>query len=286
MLICQYKRTPMAMAPEAISEVINKYTDHHSYVVGYGYPVAKIIPHTSLVHQHNIDEVDFHRKLVQYHSEPFRVNLLTPITKLVIAQYHATLPEYKDCTVVRNPIDIYNKYYIPKYVSDKVRIGYSPSTLKPGTKWADKGYIRTIPILQGIKDKYGDLVEIDIITGVSLDECLNRKSKVNIFIDEVVTPSYHRSGLESLGMGVATICSLGTAVEEIFLKSSGADHSPFINIDINGLFGALDDLIQGGVELILNKGYASRIWMERYWHPSNVSSEYVNAYSKVMRDPN
>jgi hypothetical protein len=48
MLICQYKRTPMAMAPEAIAAVINKYTEHYSYVVGYSYPKSKVIPGTDL----------------------------------------------------------------------------------------------------------------------------------------------------------------------------------------------------------------------------------------------
>ena len=43
MIIAHFKQTPIANAPEAVSDVINKYTDHNSYVVGYGYPNKKLI---------------------------------------------------------------------------------------------------------------------------------------------------------------------------------------------------------------------------------------------------
>ena len=32
MIICHYKKTPIAFSPEAISECINQYTKHKSYV--------------------------------------------------------------------------------------------------------------------------------------------------------------------------------------------------------------------------------------------------------------
>jgi hypothetical protein len=282
MLIAHYKRTPIAWAPEAICDVINKYTEHYAYMVGYSYPKSKIFPNTDCVHQHNVDEVSHPNKVIQFHSEPFRVDLNTKAKKLVIAQYHATLPEYKDCTLVRNPIDIYHTAYFPLYVQDKIRIGYSPSTINPQTKWADKGYKVTIPILEEIKDIYRGIVEVDIITGVSLTECLKRKSRVNIFIDEVVTSSYHRSGLESLEMGIVTICYLDKSVENILLKASGANDIPFINTNSIQLKSCLIALIEGGIEEILNVGYKNRIWMEKYWNPNDLAEEYINIYKTIL----
>lgn len=279
MLIAHYKATPIAWAPEAICDVINKYTEHYAYMVGYSYPKAKIIPNTNVVHQHNVDVFSHPNKVIQYHSEPFRADLNTKTKKLVIAQYHATLPEYKDCTLVRNPIDIYDEKYFPLYVQDKIRIGYSPSTINPQTKWADKGYKETIPILDEIQAIYRGIVEVDIITGASLSECLERKSKVNIFIDEVVTSSYHRSGLESLAMGIVTICSLGKSVENILLKASGANEVPFVNTTSIQLKSCLIELIEGGIGNLLNRGYKSRMWMEKNWHPKIIADEYIRTYS-------
>lgn len=282
MIIGHYKKTPIAQAPEAISQVINKYTNHYSYVTGYSYPVGKIIPKTDLIHQHNVDTVNHSKKIIQYHSEPFRVDLSTKITKLVIAQYHATLPEYQDCLIVRNPIDIYDEKFFPQYQQDKIRIGYSPSTKKPQSAWADKGYTETTTILNEIKAIYKDKVDIDIITDVNLEECLKRKSLSNIFIDEVKTPSYHRSGLEALAMGITTICSVGKDVEKLLLSSSGSQKMPFKNVYLAELKNFLIKLIAVGLDSILEDGYQSRLWMEKFWNPRVISQEYIYIYESII----
>jgi len=283
MIIAQFKPTAIAHAPEAISEVINKYTDHNSYVVGFSYPNKKIVPETDIVHQHNrLIETD-KKNIIQFHSEPFRVELSATCPKLVIAQYHATLPEYWGCTIVRNPIDLYDDTFFPQYQQEVIRIGYSPSTLKPGSEWADKGYAETIPILDEIKRIYKDKVEIDVITGVSLENCLRRKSLCNIFIDEVKTTSYHRSGLESMAMGCATICSVGLQVEKVLLKSSGANRNPFINVYHQDLKNELIKLIESGLNNVLEIGYSSRVWMEKYWNPMTIANEYIKIYENTLQ---
>lgn len=283
MIIAQYKPTAIAHAPEAISDVINKYTNHHSYVIGYSYPRKGIATETDIVHQHNrLIETD-KKNVIQFHSEPFRVELNANCPKLVIGQYHATLPEYWGCTVVRNPIDLYGDMFFPMYQQDVIRIGYSPSTLKHGSEWADKGYVETVPILKEIKEIYKDKVEIDIIIGTPLVDCLKRKSLCNIFIDEVKTTSYHRSGLESMAMGSATICSIGKQVERVLLDASGADKNPFINVYHQDLKNKLIELIESGLSSVLELGYDSRVWMEKYWDPRTIANEYVNIYENTLK---
>ena len=282
MIIAQYKPTAIASAPEAISDVINKYTNHSSYVFGYSYPKKGLLPETNIVHQHNkLVETD-KKNLIQFHSEPFRVQLNANCPKLVIGQYHATLPEYQNCTIVRNPIDIYGDIFFPQYQQDVIRIGYSPSTLKPGSEWADKGYTETVPILNAIKEIYKDKVEIDIIIGTPLADCLKRKSLCNIFIDEVKTTSYHRSGLESMAMGSVTICSIGKEVERVLLNSSGANRNPFVNVYHYDLKNKLIELIDSGLNNVLELGYSSRIWMERHWDPRTIANEYINIYENIL----
>lgn len=281
MVIGHYKATLIAHAPEAICDVINKYTDHQSYVYGYGYPKKGLASNTTLMHLHNRNVYNFKKRLIQYHSEPFRVDLNTNITKLVIAQYHATLPEYKDCLIVRNPIDLSLPVYLPKYNSEKIRIGFAPSVLVPTSIWADKGYTETLQVLEEIKYIFKDLIEIDIITGVPLAECLYRKSLCNIFIDEVKTPSYHRSGLESLAMGQLTICSVSPEVEEVMLNSCGAKKLPFLNVYYPELKEALSKVIKLGLDHILNEGFIARHWMEQYWNPEIIANEYIKIYEQI-----
>jgi hypothetical protein len=252
-------------------------------VFGYGYNGINPQNNTTIVHQHNKDVVNFGKKLIQYHSEPFRVMLNTNIPKLVIAQYHATLPEYSDCIIVRNPINIFDEIYIPKYFDGKIRIGYSPSSTKVTSEWADKGYVETNLILKRLKNKYKDLIDIDIITDVPLAECLERKSLCNIFIDEVKTASYHRSGLESLGMGVLSICSVSKKVEDVFLNSCGATENPFVNVYYHELYNKLCSIVESGLDNILLQGWKSRNWMERYWSPEVIANEYVEIYKNVIK---
>jgi hypothetical protein len=137
-----------------------------------------------------------------------------------------------------------------------------------------------MPILEEIKNIFKDKVDIDVIINVPLDECLERKSMCNIFIDEVKTDSYHRSGLESLGMGITTICSMSNKVEKVFLKSAKATKNPFINVYHQDLKAKLIELINSGLNNLLEIGYNNRVWMENHWHPSVIANEYVEIYKK------
>jgi hypothetical protein len=279
MIICQYKETPIAFAPEAINNLINKYTDHVSYLIVK--PTASLRPHTDILHLHNLNRFNFPNKVIQYHSEPFRVNLNVTCQKLVIAQYHATLPEYQNCKIVRNPIDIFDSVFMPKYYDKKIRIGYAPSNTNVISAWADKGYNETIPILQKIKSEYKNKVDIDIITDTPLNVCLVRKSLCNIFIDEVKTGSYHRSGLEGLAMGEVTICSVSPEVERVMVTAANAPNQPFVNIYYQDLYSKLTELIESGLNNILEEGWKSRHWMEQYWHPEIIANEYIKIYENI-----
>lgn len=291
MNIAHYKKTGIANSPEAISNIINKYTDHESKVFGYGenYPNSKTNrlqdfgKPVDVIHLHNKNT--FHDsklpRLIQYHSEPFRVNLDVAITKVVIAQYHATLPEYQDCIIVRNPIDIWEKINIPKYYDKKIKIGYSPST-KTDKGWYNKGYKQTTNILQNLKEKYKEKIDIDIIYGVDYVQCKNRKSLCNIVIDEVMTGSYHRSGLEGLSLGCLTICKISDEVDKVMKNISGSDRHPFLSCSIKELEYTLTDLIENKtIEDIIKKGVESREWMKKYWNPIDIAEEYIKIYKNL-----
>ena len=125
-------------------------------------------------------------------------------------------------------------------------------------------------------------VECDIITNETLNECIKRKAKCNIIIDECVTESYHRSGLEGLALGKMTICSFGNKVENIIKETCGCDKIPFENIWIDSLENNLLKIINLGSDFINNKGIENRLWMEKYWNPLDITNEYINYYKEKI----
>ncbi len=272
MHIVHYKHTGLAWSPEAIAEVINLYTEHTAEVVMAPNP----IPQCDLVHFHNVKRVGYDGpQLIQYHSEPNRVDLAGPDYQLVIAQYHATLPEYQGCHIVRNPLDI----EASPGPTDRIRIGYSPSITNRRNKFYDKGYEQTVAILDNIAKNHP--VEVDVITGVPLAECLRRKARCNVIIDECVTGSYHRSALEGAAIGALTICYMKPEVVQVLMAACGGP-SPFLNVKIEKLGDVLWSIAKRGPEPLLEVGRATRDWFDQYWNPADIAAEYVKHYEAVV----
>ena len=279
-----YASTKIADAPAELVKAINKFSNTYRCVL-LGYGTSQPMPgRFDILHAHNKlpPKIITGKTILQYHSEPFQVELRKSVNKkLVISQYLATLPEYSSCQVVRNVIDFTKPEYNLNRVDNIIKIGFSPSRTSKLGSWHDKGYPQTINILNNIKKKYGNLVEIDIITDVSLSECILRKSRCNIIIDECITASYHRSGLEGLALGKLTICSLSPEVESVFLKSSGSSTSPFVNIWMNDLELELCKIIDSGIDYVLEEGETNRLWMNKWWHPETIVNEFVKIYNTL-----
>jgi len=278
MVISHFKKTNIAWAPDILIECIKKYTDHVAYLnkIIYGYDIQ---------HFHNVTPRYWDYKknqLIQYHSEPFRCSLDFPGKQLVVAQYQATLPEYADATPVRNIIDFADNYEYAYYeVVDKIRVGYSPSVKRSMNQYYDKGFALTKNILEKLKTKYPKDFDFDIITDAPLSECIERKSMCNVIIDECITGSYHRSGLEGLALGKHTICFVKKPIRDM-LKSTFGLSLPFDNVDIQRLESRLVELIEIGVVPTVKKGWENKEWMFKNWHPKDVIQDYIKAYREVL----
>ena len=291
--------TPCAMAPDLIAACINRYTDHSCRL---WYPRHGASTELQPYHENRADLLHFHNmykktdktSVIQYHSEPMMagserfnrgVSLNPPKTckKLVVAQYHAGLDIYKDCIPVRNVIDFEEDVYNPIIVKDKIRIGFSPSTRDENAfgVWHNKGVKQTERVLRAIAGQFPH-VEYDIIIGEGPYECVRRKSLCNIIIDECVTPSYHKSGLEGLALGKLTISWIDEKVEKILKKASRSDINPFESVYVGWLEDRLAEICTSGIDYILNEGKKNRKWMEKYWHPADITKEYVDRYEEVL----
>lgn len=322
------RRTRLADAPDSVAEAINKYTPHKATISCVPLPGYDVIHYNNIFIPLSLNASQ--RSVIQYHSEPERVSdknsfpfidkeILDRIypRELVLAQYHATLPRYKNCKIVRNIIMFdENPLYNLKRTNtlndseamsasakiQKIKIGYSPSTLARLNQHADKGYEETKKILEELpRDKF----EIDIITQVPLEECIQRKSDCDVIIDECVTGSYHRSALEGLALGKMTICYLNDDVMKVFMDSTTkevsdsllnfpmenlgearfpfenrkAGRSPMENVEISKL---KEFLLSLDYDIVVEKGIENRKWMERWWHPKDIAEEFIQIYRGAL----
>ena len=282
--VVHYKKSNLASAPNELVKAVNKYGKNIKAALEKWGKERK----ADILHFHNlVFPVKNKMCIIQYHSEPFRVNLKCSVKKaLVISQYHATLPEYKHCDIVRNIIDYNTELYKQKEICHKIVVGFSPSVLvKQRGPWFDKGYKETTGILKKLKEEFPQTFDYDVIVNTPLQECILRKAKCNIIIDECMTPSFHRSGLEGLALGKMTICSLGKSVIAILKKSSGSAVVPFENVNIDNLYLFLKKLTASNrFDYVLDKGKQNRAWMETYWNPEKIVDEYSYIYKKVMSE--
>jgi len=296
--VAHYKFTGVCHAPDQLVKCINKYSDRFEAILvtclqgSVETDIHELIPIQHIIDFSNFDIVHFHNKytptnkpaLIQYHSPSNYVDLDFKGFKTVIAQYQATLCDYNDCMVVRNIIDFESKEYNQIYEdNEKIRIGFAPTTkLERGDRTnVSKGYIETEEILQKICSKYKN-VEYDLMYEIPFDECIRRKSRCDIIIDECVTKSYHRNALEGLALGKLTICSLGSDVKDIFKKISGSSYVPLVSLWIEELTYGLEKIINNGIDYIKEQGKHNRIWMEKYWHPKQIVNEFESIYMQLL----
>jgi len=275
--VYNFKETKIAEAPDELTKAINKYSTKYTAQVGGDMGEAE---KCDIIHFHNKYKKTDRPAIIQYHSEPQRVDLTPPCKRYVINQYHATLPEYKDCGIVRNVIDFNQDMYKFKPISDKLRVGFSPSHQHQGMEWHNKGVQSTVPVLKELKQKYPDKFDYDLIMNVSLSECIRRKSNCNIIIDELATPSFHRSGLEGLALGKVTLCSLSDEIHNLAGKPPFCDPTLITGGLRQYLTHILDDY-DNMIDIINDMGFSNRLWMKDNWSPEIIVQEFESIYDSL-----
>lgn len=319
--ILHISRSPCAGAIEAMSSAINDHTEHTSLWVGTGdvgslsftgpdlkwtdtevyaalYDADVLILHNYVGVQEQPIK-DFLEaqgdKIVCgfFHSHPKHCNvglqkLGFPIA--VPAQFQALLHE--GSKAVRQVIR-YDRGDWPKWQPNErgtVRIGYAPTSHIPQTgepgdaSWYDsKGYPQTIKLLEEVEDA-DDRVELVIIDGVRHDMALRLKATCDIFIDEVVTGSYHRNSLEALAMGIPTICAVAPEVLGIVAGVTGCtDWFPFLHSSLETLKADLLAFVDRPFEERLKMGEDAREWMVRYWQPRDIVRDFCDDLFQLPR---
>jgi hypothetical protein len=106
------------------------------------------------------------------------------------------------------------------------------------------------------------------------EECIGRKSRSWIGIDEVVTPIFHFSGFEYLAVGVPCISRFDTISERSLKSVTGAMRIPFINASFDSLRQAVEVSLSFPEERWQEQRDEARSWMIGYYHPRDMVRHY------------
>ncbi|HVP50440.1 MAG TPA: glycosyltransferase [Candidatus Bathyarchaeia archaeon] len=194
---------------------------------------------------------------------------------IVVGQYQAALPEFRDWHAVPNPVPLWEPAFSPAEKSSQITICYTPSAKHESYPaqhplyWHSKGYDTTMRTLDRLAQRFP--VQLEVIRGrqVSHTESLAMKKRSHIVIDECVTGSYHRNSLEGLALGCVVVNGLGLvpSIAETLRRCTHSDAEfPFVTARLQDLEQVLASLIEEGAEVLASRGMRNREWMERNWH--------------------
>ena len=320
--ILHFSRTPLAGAPIRLVRALQKHTGYNAHLVDlkrwgmYDHDIVlsenpelvmELAEDADIIHLHNYLDynstdffpINFHELhnegkifVRQFHSHPQLVaremkisvkDLLdSPIPPLVIAQFQERY--YPKARVVPNIIPQNDPLYKPSPEDPSESIFFSPSAKDSilTDRWNTKGAYETIKALNKVSKKTG--CPLKIVSGKPLNQVLNGKRQAKIVVDELVTGSYHLSGLEGLSLGKPVFAYLDPRVDYVLREISGAKVSPFINIRLEDVFDVIVDLLHHP-DTSYEIGKTSRKWIEQHWSDHELIKHYEDVYKKLLVDP-
>ncbi len=312
--------TPLAGAPIRLVRALNAFTEIDARLINlnplaYGqrtYPediafrknpeeARAHIENADLVHLHhwmdlkkNPFGIDLSRKAVvrQFHSEPEFVAkharlpvdtvIHDPLPQLVIAQFHERY--YPRARMVPNLLDfedIDRALDSNPTTPHKPRILFSPTSpaAAAASRWNTKGSPETLIVLERLQKQLS--VDCEVFQDLPWHEAIKRKSAATAVIDEMVTGSYHLSGLEGLALGKCTFGYLDTRMIEVIVKITGSTSLPWINVHLSQFEETIGHFAHEPALFSESGQYAYR-WMRQYWRTEELVKHYTQAYSDVL----
>ncbi len=230
--------------------------------------------------------------LCQYRSEPQTISLNTKATvseiinydipTIVIAQY----PErfYPNSQVVPNAVPSNETLYMPGENNIEYDILFSP-TKSAGAwekRWDTKGSSETLDIMNKLKKSNN--CRVKLLKGKPVSEVLREKQKARIVLDDMVTGSYHMSGIEAICQAKAVLCYIDHRILHVLQEISGAFQVPFVNVRLEEAYHVLKHLVENH-DLTKEIGCEGRKWIDQYWSEEIIVNHYVEIYNKLIDNP-
>ncbi|HQU81626.1 MAG TPA: methyltransferase domain-containing protein [Pyrinomonadaceae bacterium] len=300
--IVSYSTMPVAGVPSVLARCINEKTENSARCVwetnGYSNGVVfdgdvewknnrkvaeNLLVNSDLIIVHNGKTAAAHESIFKekpvitmahnylWNVDESFVNKGFP--SAVIGQYQAVLPEFKDWSIVPNPLPFWENIYQNRTKNEQISICFTPFgkhekyPKNHRLYWHSKGFETTLKILEKLSRKYDVKLETTKDGQISNSESIAMKNRSHIVIDECVTGSYHRNSLEGLAAGCVVVNGVGILpkVDEVFRFCSKTDEIPFVFSNLEKLEKTLENLILLGKEKLERIGRNNRIWLEKNW---------------------
>jgi hypothetical protein len=229
------------------------------------------------------------RFIREWHSEPTlfsrvgRINIdafeKEKFPLLVMAQYHERYyPQGIPVPLLTN-VEMFGSEGHPLPFPPVVAFSPSARLSLKDWRWASKGYDETLAALTTLQKKHD--FTIDIIEDVPWEEAVERKKKATFVIDDLVTGTFHTSGLEGLALGKPTFAFLDARTTATLATLTSRNDIPFINCSLNHFPAVFEHLIDNK-ELYESIGEYSKDWMKKYYHEKNLIRHYTNIYTALL----
>lgn len=209
--------------------------------------------------------------------------LADPTPQLVIGQFHERY--FPRARIVPNLLPIHSACLSPARGEGGLpRLAWSPS-VRAGAweaRWATKGFGETRAMLDTLAAE--GLCTVDTIVDVAHHDCLARKQLASVVVDDLVTGSYHLSGLEGLAQGKAVLGWLDERTSLVLREMTGAGDLPWINTRLEDAADVLRELLAEPA-LMQALGAASRRWMETWYDDRRLVGNYVKVYHDLLERP-
>jgi hypothetical protein len=260
-----------------------------------------------IIHLHNyldydsraFGRVDF-RELVragkrvvrQFHSAPELVAQIMGISPeallaqdipcLAIAQYPERL--YPQAMVVPNFVPESEDAYLPSSKDPRWDIFYSPT--KDMSAWADRWSTKGMPEAAAVIETAAARTRCTarLVSGRPLAEVLAEKRLSRIVVDDLVTGSYHLTGLEGLSQAKCVLSYLDERSLALLRHFSGTDGHPFVNVRLEDAGTVLEHLAQEP-DLTRELGQEGRRWLTNHWSEESMIRHYPRVYEMLLDDP-
>ena len=324
MKILHFSITPLAGAPLRLVQAINVSGRHEARLIDlkhygpedFGHDVlfseekelaVELAMQADIIHLHNylhydseqFSPIDFRalkRKgklfIRQFHSDPelvARIMGVTPtellaqeIPGLVVAQFQER--KYPDAMVVPNLFPENDPVYMPMEGKAVFDVFFSPTVTTGAwdSRWNTKGMPETEKIIARVCAKHG--AGYKFVHKTPLEKALHMKRSSRIVVDEMITGSYHLTGLEALSQGKPVLAHVDDRAGWIMSHFSGTNVCPFINVRMEDAFSVLDYLL-GHIDEAHEIGLEARSFVEKHWSQKNLIKHFEDAYEKLARDP-
>lgn len=160
-------------------------------------------------------------------------------------------------------------------------LAFAPTTQTSAfdDRWNTKGAPETLRVLSSVAPRLG--LQLDVFENLPHRQALLRKACADLVIDELVTGSYHLSGLEALALGKTTFGYLDARTVATITQLTGCVSTPWINVPLYALPECLE-IICSSPEVRRAVGESSRKWVQKHWDPRLMIQHLVRAYEDFL----